>query len=560
MSFGNKLNNYIDMIGCSAKELSEASGISTSVISRYRSGERIPKYNSKQFNQLIDGLSLLCKDFDIKEIKTDLEYSLGKSNINFDIFKDNLNIIINTLNVNVSDLARYLGFDSSYLSKIRKGIRIPQHLDEFVNAVIKYIVDNYKDNKSIELVSSLVDSEINSNDEYIFNLDTWFKNKAVNYDNGIQSFLVKLDEFELNEYIKSIKFDKLKVPTVPIQIPKSKTYYGIEGFKDSQIDALKSIVLSKSTDDVFFYSNMSIIEGSKDKEFTKKFMIGLALMLKKGLHLNIIHDLDRPWKELMLGLEGWIPLYMTGQINPYYFKDNSNLLYSQIECVGGTTALSGSSMSNNIKQSKYYVTNKKEEVNYYRENAKLLLKRANILMDIYTSSRKEIFLKLLNDNILDDRRNIFYNLPIYTISNKLLNRILNRNNISEEDKKIIINYIESEKKRIKKTLNKNKIVDEINIISKDDFYNVSLSLSNIFYDKKILYNYDEYLEHIELIKEYSIQYKNYHYKIRNTNIFKNINIHIIKNKQVIISKENNPSIHFVIYHPKLINAIERFIL
>ena len=116
-----------------------------------------------------------------------------------------------------------------------------------------------------------------------------------------------------------------------------------------------------------------------------------ALMLKKGLHLNIIHDLDRPWKELMLGLEGWIPLYMTGQINPYYFKDNYNLLYSQIECVGGTTALSGSSMSNNIKQSKYYVTNKKEEVNYYRENAKLLLKRANILMDIYTSSRKEIF-------------------------------------------------------------------------------------------------------------------------------------------------------------------------
>ena len=73
MSFGNKLNNYIDMIGCSAKELSEASGISTSVISRYRSGERIPKYNSKQFNQLIDGLSLLWKDIDINEIKTDLE-------------------------------------------------------------------------------------------------------------------------------------------------------------------------------------------------------------------------------------------------------------------------------------------------------------------------------------------------------------------------------------------------------------------------------------------------------------------------------------------------------
>ena len=40
--------------------------------------------------------------------------------------------------------------------------------------------------------------------------------------------------------------------------------------------------------------------------------------------------------------------------------------------------------------------------------------------------------------------------------------------------------------------------------------------------------------------------------------FKNISISILENKYVILSKSNNPSIEFVIRHPKLISAIEEF--
>ena len=64
------------------------------------------------------------------------------------------------------------------------------------------------------------------------------------------------------------------------------------------------------------------------------------------------------------------------------------------------------------------------------------------------------------------------------------------------------------------------------------------------------------MEHVKLIKKY--KNKNYSYKINNSFIFKNINIHIIDKSQVIISKENTPSIHFVIHHPKLVDSIEKF--
>lgn len=48
---------------------------------------------------------------------------------------------------------------------------------------------------------------------------------------------------------------------------------------------------------------------------------------KKGLHLNMIHNVDRPFSEMMLGLESYIPMYMTGQISPYYIKGIQNSVF-----------------------------------------------------------------------------------------------------------------------------------------------------------------------------------------------------------------------------------------
>lgn len=54
--------------------------------------------------------------------------------------------------------------------------------------------------------------------------------------NSVSKFLSKLDDFDLNEYIKVIKFDELKVPSVPFQIPSSKTYFGIKEMMESELD------------------------------------------------------------------------------------------------------------------------------------------------------------------------------------------------------------------------------------------------------------------------------------------------------------------------------------
>ena len=44
---------------------------------------------------------------------------------------------------------------------------------------------------------------------------------------------------------------------------------------------------------------------------------------------------------MMLGLESWIPIYMTGQISPYYLKEVKNRVYNHLNYVSGAVALTG---------------------------------------------------------------------------------------------------------------------------------------------------------------------------------------------------------------------------
>ena len=349
---------------------------------------------------------------------------------------------------------------------------------------------------------------------------------------------------------------------MPFYITKTKNYFGLEEMKKAELDFLKGTVLSKNNEDVFMCSDMPMEDLAKDIDFSKKWMFGIACLLKKGIHLNIIHNLDRPFNEMMLGLESWIPLYMTGQINPFYFKDISTNIYHNLTYVSGTLALAGECIENYHKDGKYFLTSNKKEVDYYKTKSNNLLKKANNLMNIYKEENSKSYNLFLDDylNKDGDRKRILSSLPLFTMSDDLLNEILKNNKVPKKDINKIINYKNEEFNKYNNLLKNNNINDIIYILSKEEFNkNVpSLSLSNIFYDKKIKYSYETYLKHLKETKRFANKNNNYILNISDYLTFNNISITIFDKKQVIISKEENPTIHFVIKHPKLVNAINNF--
>ena len=569
MNFKEVLNEYLKELNCSSKKLSNESGLSESVISRYRSGERTPLKNSEQLNKLTKALFNIAKDngknkYTFDKIESDFNSVLTSDDFDYTTFSNNLNTLITSLNINTHEMSKYIVFDASHISRIRYGKAKPSNPVEFSNKICSYILNRYKNPDDINNLMMIIGCKKSdlSNEKIYSTLFNWLTSEIVPVKNQISDFLHHLDSFNLDDYIKVIKFDELKVPSIPFYKAKTKHYYGIEEMKQGELNFFKGTVLSKSKEDIFMCSDMPMEDMAKDIDFGKKWMFAIAMCLKKGHHLNIIHNLDRPFNEMMLGLESWIPIYMTGQISPYYLSNLKNNIYNHLNYVSAAAALSGECINGFHNKGMYYLTTNKNEIEYYKEKSDLLLKKAKPLMEIYRESNiKEYHLFLKKDeNIECDRTRYISSLPLFTISDELLIKILKRNKLTKEEINKIIKYKNNEFKHMNSILKKNKVFDYIYVIKEDEFISdtPSLLLNNLFIDKTINYTYKEYIEHLKLTNEYAKNNKNYNILTEEDKTFKNITITILKNNHVIISKNSNPTIHFVIRHPKLVAAIESF--
>ena len=557
MKFNEILTKYIKLVNCTSKELAQETNLSESIISRYKNGSRTP--NEINLKKLSNSIAKLSNN---KYKREDILYEFNNSSnictIDFEIVKTNLSKIITALNINISELAKALNFDPSYLSRIKNGDRIPSNKNEFIEKVSLYIIKKYNNDEQKNIISNLINCNIK--DLNTLALTKWLTTNKIEIKNEINNFLNQLDNFNLNDYIKAIKFDKLKVPTIPFYKAKSKNYYGIEEMKTGELDFFKATVLAKSKEEIFMCSDMPMEDMAKDIDFGKKWMFGIAMCLKKGLHLNIVHNLDRPFNEMMLGLESWIPIYMTGQISPYYFKNYQDNVYNHLNYTSGVAALTGECINGAHDKGKYYLSTNHKEIEYYRNKTNMLLKKASPLMQIYREENIEKYNNFLtaDANTSGNRNRTLSNLPLFTIKDSLLKKILNRNNVSKDDIDKITQYKSDEKKRMEKILIENQINDIIPHYNKNTFQSekMYLALDNIFYNQKIEYTYDEYLEHYNS----TIKFKNKNYKAspNNYQTFKNINITVVKSNYVVITKNANPTIHFIIKHPKLIDAIANF--
>ena len=572
MVFHEKLNEYIHTLQCTAKALSDASGLSAATLSRYRSGERVPEANSEALERLCDGIARIAGEGQAKGITRDSvrEGFLSCSDMlptDREQLRQNFNTLLSVLSINISRLCQFTNYDSSTIFRFRNGSRQPSEPGKFAAAVAGYVARELDGASERAILAELLGCSTDELADVSIRCEKircWLLEGQGKQADSLSGFLTKLDEFDLNEYIQAIHFDELRVPPpMPFHLPISKTYFGLKSMMESELDFLKATVLSRSTSPVIMYSDMPMGEMAKDPEFPKKWMFGMALMLKKGLHLHQIHNLDRSFEDMMLGLESWLPMYMTGQVSPYYLKGIQNDVFLHFIKVSGTVALSGEAISGHHADGKYELTRSKEGVAYYRKRAEQLLASAHPLMDIY---RKEDT-SALNAFLLADshrpgrRRNIRSAPPLYTMDAEYLKLFLKRHVPSGDARQAIEAYAAAQRQLAETALNGEGLTDEIAFLDRSEFeqYPVSLPLSGMFHETDILYTYEEYREHLRQTRQYALAHPGYTLTETSAPAFRNLHIAIHEKKWAMISKSKAPAIHFVIHHPKLRSAIESFV-
>ena len=409
MKFNELLNQYMNTLDCSGKELSDRTGLSSSLISRYRNGEREPQPDSEAIRTLAHALSTAALDKGVENFPEEAIFSafqevlLVKSR-DYEAFLHKFNTLYDELHLNMKDISAFTNFDASFLYRIKSGERKTSDLPAFRDKIANYLVTSFSAYEDREKIASLLDIDVNKTSDsisYYTAICQWLLpdssvtgTASENRENSvtdISRFLKKVDEFDLEDYIRVIHFDEIKVPTLPLHLPSTKYYYGIERMREGELDFFKMTVTSKTSEPIFMCSDMPMLDMAESNDFNKKWMFAIACSLKKGLHLNMVHYLERPFEELLLGLEAWVPIYMTGQISPYYLVNNANQVYHHLNYVSGVAALCGESIEGAPLDGRYILTNNKEELSYFHKKAKHILSHAKPLMEIFDRPRLDAY-------------------------------------------------------------------------------------------------------------------------------------------------------------------------
>ena len=108
MRFSERLNEWMELADCTAKELSEACGLSAATLSRFRSGERTP--DQEGLNLLLQGLCSIaaCKG---KQLSPDSLYAqctdcMDLQRSDPEALRTKINRLLTVLHISSAELAK----------------------------------------------------------------------------------------------------------------------------------------------------------------------------------------------------------------------------------------------------------------------------------------------------------------------------------------------------------------------------------------------------------------------------------------------------------------------
>ena len=396
MELGFVLNEYLHRLSCTAKALAEASGVSAIQLSRWRNGSR--RTSAEMLSRIAAGIAKLS-DGALREdaVLSELLDTMPAPKRSGSGLGQRLDLLLDALKIHTSEVARVLNFDPSYLSRIRSGKRNPANNEAIIDGVSRYIARRCNSEAERAAAAELIGTDaaaLSDAETYRDVLAAWLRSGSIRRLLGgadFSSLLQTLDSFDLNEYIRVLRIEEEEARAEPPRLPEERSVTGLKNMMRCELDFFRATALSDSEERILIYSDMPLTELAKDASYPKQWMQSVAELVKKGLRIEMIHNVDRPFEELLLGLEVHIPIYMTGRITPYYLKESNSGPFRHLLEVSGAAALSGEAISGHYAEGRYTLSFDPAEIRYCQKRAAALKEKAAPLVDIYPQEREEAF-------------------------------------------------------------------------------------------------------------------------------------------------------------------------
>ncbi|MFZ5353428.1 MAG: helix-turn-helix domain-containing protein [Bacillota bacterium] len=480
-------------------------------------------------------------------------------------FKDKLSLLMNIQNTSNSRLAKALSVDPSLISRWKAGTRTPSDKSTHFRALAKYFSDQAKQDYQVHALYQAIGlpyekRQCSSTSLYKY-LCAWLENPETQTSGFIHELIKKLEASE-NQYqpkpVVCIKDSITNGETTNVEL-----YYGKKGKRNGVLRFLTAVITQSKPCTMLLYSDESMEWLTEDKEFYTKWGMLLLEAISKGNRIRIIHNVQRDLTEMHEAIERWLPLYLTGAIEPYYYpKLNDGTFRRTMFIAPEIAALTSSSL----------FTCSEDAVHAYVSDSKMLQNLTNEfneylsickpLMQIYGKNQTQ----MLSEEILE-----FYIQPgnhisisdmpsLVTMPIELYSRLLDNNGFSGEDRQMLLKL---QKKRINAFLANLSKYNHTEIITLPAQFNDSSCLSITSLDPtmmcKLQYTSDNFSDHLLNIINLMDEYNNFSVVIMPRDTYSKLQITVKEGVGVVVLKNDDPLNAFTFSHRNMTFAFSNYL-
>ena len=575
----NRITTLFALLKCNNTDIAHWAGCSPGNISKLKRGHRTPGPDSRpiiafaqgvygyaDYENLLPVLQELCgaEDpgreilipaliawlYDTEEIRLPSQNVTPKSKIEQarrrHSFGEKLDQLMTLLKLPNGQMASMLNVDKSLISRYRNGIYSPYGnkdlTEKLTSSILSYAAKAGKLEDLIEMCHI---------PEEMLDVDTlseWLYESTENDEASLARLLLaSLNDFTPGEGL----------PAVPQGLPPidiNSRYWGTAGLRSAVVRFLTDA--AGEGGELLLYSDEPMDWMASDPVFFSQWASLMVNCVRSGVHIRIIHNVDRSGAEMVNAIKGWFPLYISGRIEPYVFsKMRSARFCHTVFLHKGHACIHGFFPAGSGEMRWYDYITEDLQLHALQEEYDVMLSGASPFLKVYTADmvRKYHTFCMENEGGLTC---LLSGLPVAAMPEGLFRRILDRADISTEKRLTLQSLYSDVRRRFTDTLKNYNINMILMPFSQDKDIKINFSLDLL--DISLYYTPEEYREHIGSMVSLVEEEQKFHLTLIPETPFTDIQLVSYKDS-VTVLRSNEPYCAFVFLNPALTHAVNGYL-
>ncbi len=344
-------------------------------------------------------------------------------------------------------------------------------------------------------------------------------------------------------------------------------FVGKKGLQEATTKLLlQAIRKENSGKRLFLFSNEPMDWIIEDPEFAQAWSHLAMLAIKNKVKVEIIHTMQRQPKELIQAVEKWLPLYLTGAVNSYYYPTrNDNIFYHTSFYLEGVAIVRGNTVRGEADENFLYsYIEDSSQLNAFSNSFKLMKQECSPLVRVFTEKNLKHYLaksisyfSTAKGDVLTVQSDLLSGMD-----EALLEQFFERGKINHRKAEAINGVKEYRAEQINNKSNGGsfKLVMSLPRITDVRKGIVPALIPELLSGHTFFYTPEEYKAHLRSLIELMREADNFEVLLfPRKHIIQSVQLFVIKDQSMVVFKQTTPRFVFVSEQSNLVKAMESFI-